>query len=521
MSLILTIDIGTSGPKVALFDVKGKCLGYEFKEVALYLSDNGGAEQNPAEWIAAIEEAFQILITKTNIDSRNITAINTTTQWSGVIPINKEGIPLHNCINWMDSRGAENIKKLIGGFPEIDGYNIFKILKWVKLTGGGPTKSGKDTLAHILWLKTNMPEVYEKTYKFLEPKDYINFHLTGIIAASYESITMHWVTDNRDIQNVKYHDELLKIAGLEKEKLPHLIPANSLLGNIKNELAKKWNLNENVKVFAGTPDVHSAAVGSGAVKDFEAHLYIGTSSWLVSHVPFKKTDLLHNMATLPSALPGKYLIANEQETTGACLNFIKNNILFYQDELNDRNAPDNFYAIVDKIVEKTPAGSEALLFLPWLYGERSPIDDHHVRGGFYNLSLNHNRSHLLRAVFEGIALNARWLLMYAEKMAGQKFQCINFIGGGANSDIWSQIIADVFNRPVRQVEQPLMANSRGAAMLALLALGKMNLEDISNAVSIKKEYLPQEKHRKLYDERFEIFLKIYKQNKKIFSRLNP
>jgi xylulokinase len=127
---------------------------------------------------------------------------------------------------------------------------------------------------------------------------------------------------------------------------------------------------------------------------------------------------------------------------------------------------------------------------------------------------------MIRAVFEGVALNTRWLLQYTEKLAGKTFPFINFIGGGANSDVWSQIIADIYNRPVRQMKEPLMANSRGTAMLALLALNRMNIDEVANAVEIKKEYLPNPQHRNLYDERFAVFLEIYKKNKSIFARLN-
>lgn len=518
--LILTIDIGTSGPKVALFDLQGKCIGYEFEEVSLQLSENGGAEQRPSDWILGIKLCYQKLLAHTQTNPKNIIAINCTTQWSGTIPIDKEGNPLMDCIIWMDSRGAKQVKTLMDGFPKVDGYALHKILKWIQLTGGGPTKSGKDSIAHILWLKENKPELYEKTYKFLEPKDYINYWLTGIIAASYESITVHWVTDNRDINNIKYSDELLKLTGLERSKLPDLVATNSILGNIQPKIAQELGLNNNVQVIAGTPDVHSAAVGSGAVKDYEGHLYIGTSSWLVSHVPFKKTDLFHNMATLPSALPGRYMIANEQETTGACLNFVKNNLLYHKDALSQQDAPKDFYKITDTIVDKVKAGSEGVIFLPWLYGERSPVDDHYARGGFYNLSLNNNREHMLRAVFEGVALNTRWLLMYVEKMMNRKLEYVNFIGGGANSDVWSQIIADVYNRPIRQVNEPLMANSRGAAMLALMALQKMDIDGVAKAVTIKKEFVPNAANKALYDERFKTFLDIYNKNKSIFYRLN-
>jgi xylulokinase len=519
-SYILTIDLGTSGPKVALFDEKANCIDHVFEEVPLLLSEGGGAEQRPSDWTTAIEKSYFELIQKTSIDPKAIAAINCTSQWSGTVAVDKEGKSLMNSIIWMDSRGADDVMKRVTGPINIEGYGAGKILKLVNLTGGAPAKSGKDPVGHILYIKRTLPEIYSKTYKFLEPKDYLNLWLTGIFASSFDCITLHWCTDNRNINQVSYHKGLLKMLDLDRDKLPDLVPANSVLGKVSASLAIKWGLSPDTQVVSGTPDVHSAAVGSGAVNDYEPHIYIGTSSWLVCHLPHKKTDIFHNMTTIPSAIPGRYMVANEQETTGACLNFLKNNLFYNQDELSQEPPPADFYKRLDKLVESTAPGSDNLVFLPWMYGERSPVEDHYARGGFYNLSLSHRRPQMVRAVYEGIALNTRWLLMYVEKMVGKQFEAINFIGGGARSEVWSQILADVYNRPIRQMEDPLMSNSRGTALLALQAIGKMKFEEFGNNVKVKKTFLPRKEFTKLYDERFKVFLQIYEKNKGIFKKLN-
>src|ERR1017187_9880906 len=267
--LILTIDLGTSGPKVALFDAAAKCIDYEFSEVPLLLYERGGAEQKPADWLNAIKTCYKRLIAKTGIDTKSIVGINCTAQWSGTVAVDKSGEPLMDSIIWMDTRGATFVNKLTNGPIQAEGYGVGKILKWVRLCGGGPTKSGKDSISHILYIKNKLPKVYEKTYKFLEPKDYLNLWLTGKFAASYDSILLHWVTDNRDINNIHYHDDLVRLTGVEKSKFPDLVPTNSVLGNVRKEIAAEFGLNPDVKVISGTPDVQSAAIGSGAVKDFE------------------------------------------------------------------------------------------------------------------------------------------------------------------------------------------------------------------------------------------------------------
>jgi xylulokinase len=293
-----------------------------------------------------------------------------------------------------------------------------------------------------------------------------------------------------------------------------------VLGLIRPEIAAELGLPQHVQVIMGTSDMHSAAIGSGAVRDYEAHLYIGTSSWISCHVPFKKTDVFHNIASLPSAIPGRYFVVNEQETAGACLRYLKENILFHPDELAQEQDQTNVYQLFDQIVARAPAGSDRVIFTPWLNGERTPVDDHLTRGAFYNLSLRHTREHLIRAVFEGVAFNTRWLLGYVEKFTGRPFPMINMIGGGATSNIWCQIHADILNRPIRQMKDPIQANARGAAILAGVALGATTFEQAADLVEVEQEYQPDPTHRRLYDELSATFIKIYKQNQKIYAHLN-
>lgn len=517
---ILAVDMGTSGPKSALVSTKGEILDYEFEETPLLLMPDGGAEQDPEQWWDAVMNTAEKVLGKKLVPGNDIVAVSCSTQWSGTVPVDASGHHLMNSIIWMDSRGSKYIKKITDGLIKIEGYEICKMLKWLRLTGGAPGHSGKDPLAHILYIKNEFPEIYAKTHKFLEPKDYINLRFTGKFAASYDSVALHWVTDNRDISAVKYDDRLIAIAGLDREKLPDLTRAIDILGPIRPEVADRLGLRPDVKVIGGTPDVQCAAIGSGAVKDFEGHLYIGTSSWLTCHVPFKKTDIFHNMASLPSAVPDRYFIANEQETAGACLTFLRDNILYHKDALLAETKLPDVYKIFDQIVEKTPAGSDKVIFTPWLYGERTPVENHSVRSGFFNQSLQNTREHLIRAVFEGVAFNSRWLLTYVEKFIKRPMDSIRMIGGGANSNVWCQIHADVFNRTILQVKDPIQANCRGAAFLASVALGYLKFNDIPGCVKIATTYTPNPENRKIYDELYREFLNIYKANRKIYQRLN-
>ncbi len=517
---ILAIDLGTSGPKTALISVYGEVLDSEFQETPIILLPGGGAEQDPEGWWKAIMDTSKKVLAKGLVLPENIVAVSVTTQWSGTVPVDKDGKNLMNAIIWMDCRGADALQEALKAPIKVEGYPPLKLMNWLKLTGGAPASSGKDPLSHILWLKRDCSDVYKKTYKFLEPKDYINLRLTGKFAATFDSILLHWVTDNRDPSHVVYHDKLLKMAGIERDKLPDLIRAVDILGPVKKEVAAELGLRPDTPVIGGTPDVPSACVGSGAVRDFEGHLYIGTSSWISAHVPFKKTDILHSFGSFPSPIPGRYLILDEQECAGKCLTWLRDNILYHKDELMVEESTPDIFKFLDKIVSRIPPGANNVIFTPWLYGERTPVEDCHIRSSFFNLSLENTREDIARAVFEGVAFNQKWLLSPVEKFMGRPFTHLNFIGGGANSDVWSQILADVLDRPIRQVKGPIYANARGAAFLAAIALNYITVDEIPQRIQIKAQYNPNPDNRKIYDELFGEFLNLYKIHKKICSRMN-
>jgi xylulokinase len=531
---ILAIDHGTSGPKPAIVSVYGEVIDWVLKEVPLHLPEPGAAEQDPQDWWRGIIEGSKELIAKRKVDPNDIIAVCNTSQWSGTVPIDENGKELMNCIIWMDTRGAEQMRKLHKGLIQVSGYNMMKMLKWIKITGGGPTLSGKDSIAHVLWIKDNYPEIYEKTYKFLEPQDWVNFKLSGQIASSESTIQMHWITDIRDINNVKYSKKLIKKLKLDPNKFPEIVKTTDVLGTVTKEFADMVGINADAKVIAGAPDLHTATIGSGAIEDYKTHFCIGTSDWVLCQFPFKKVDIFHNMGTAPSGIPGKYMLLNEQEIAGGALSFLRDNILYHKDELLKEEQVPDIYKIFDNIVENTPPGAHNLIFTPWLFGERAPIDDHTVRGGIYNISLDTTREHLIRAIFEGVAYNIKWLLIYVEKfiekwvqknkpelIQGEKIiPELNIIGGGAKSDVWCQIFADVLDRKVKQVKNPIQANARGAAFIASVGLGYVKWEDIPKYTEIARIFEPNPANRELYDKLFEEFLRIYKVMGKTYKNLN-
>lgn len=517
-SLVLTIDLGTSGPKVALFTAMGDFIDGEFDPVAMNLAEGGQAEQDPSAWWAGICAGADRVRARVGDKWDAIESISVTSQWSGTVPVDADANPVYPAITWMDSRGAEQIRKRFGGIAA--GYNPSRLRPFIKLTGGIPSLSGKDPVAHILWFEQAHPELAQRTRWYLEPKDWLNAWLTGEVCSTHDCIALHWVTDNRDPDRVSYAPELVAMSGLDRAKLPPLVSARTVVGTLLAERAAELGLDRSVKVVGGTPDVQSAAIGSGAVRDFEAHLYIGTSSWLTCHVPFKKTDILGGVASLPSPLPGRFFIANEQETAGGTLNWLRDQVLYPDDALGSDRPPSDVFARIDELARTSPEGSNGVIFAPWLNGERTPVDDHLCRGGWHNLSLRSNRADMVRAVLEGVAFNSRWLRDTVEKFAGRPFEFLNMVGGGAVSPLWCQIHADVLNVEIRQVANPIRANARGAALLAGLTLGHATVEDIAAATPIQATYTPRPEVRDLYDRQFSAFRSIYKGNRRVWKLLN-
>ena len=332
-TFVLAVDLGTGGPKVALLSASGRIAAHTFAPVGVTLTDDGGAEQSPQAWWEAIVSSARRALADSGVTPERVAGVGCTSQWSGTVAVDGAGDAIGPAIIWMDSRGAKAVRETVRGALNVQGYSASKLARWIRKTGGIPSLSGKDPVGHIHFLRTRRPDVYASTAVFLEPVDYLNLRLTGLARASHDSITVHWVTDNRDRGAVAYDDALIELAGLERTTLPDLVPTGSVLGGLTPAAAEELGLLAGTPVVAGTGDLHSAAVGSGAVADFAAHLYIGTSSWISCHVPFKKTDALTNIASIPSGLPTKYLLADEHETGGACLTWLRDNLLFPGDAL--------------------------------------------------------------------------------------------------------------------------------------------------------------------------------------------
>jgi xylulokinase len=284
-------------------------------------------------------------------------------------------------------------------------------------------------------------------------------------------------------------------------------------------------LKEATPVFGGGGDLPLITIGSGCVEPNDTHIYIGTSGWLAANIERRVVDIGNFMASIIGAMPGCYSFVAEQETSGVCLQWIRD--LLASDTVNvstqKRIAAEQSkdpYDSVNKAASETPPGAGNIIFTPWLLGNRSPREDPYARGMFFNIGLNANKAMLIRAVMEGVAYHNRWMLQAFEKKVPRQ-NSIRFAGGGAKSEVWGQIMADVTGRPIEAIENPQNAGAFGAAVVSSVGLGLLSsFRDAKSFIPVKRRYEPRTESKGVYDQNFKAFQELYKNNKKDFSLLN-
>jgi xylulokinase len=507
---VLAIDLGTGGPKVGFVSLSGQLAWQDHVKIETRWIGSGGAVQDAGEWWTVICDAIRRGIASGAVAPAAVVALCVTGMWACTVPVDETGEPVGDAQLWMDSRGGRYSKRVIGG--PVAGYAPRPAMQWIRRSGGAPSSGGADPIGHMLYLENEEPEVALRSRWYLEPIDYLSMRFTGAAAASHASMTAAWLTDNRRLDLLEYDSVLLGLAGLESvaSKLPPLHTTGTVIGVVQSSLASELGLPDGVQVVTAVPDLHSAACGAGAVTDYATHLAISTSAWIGAPVPNKKTDAVRQVAAVPGLSADRYLIANNHETGGYCLQWLRDKVLA-------SSAP--FPEIIAE-AESSPPGAGGVIFTPWLNGERSPVDDRRARGGWHNISLAAGRADLVRAVLEGVAFNNRWLLDACDHFAKRRLDPIRMIGGGAQSDLWCQIHADIMDRTIERVAQPLHAGIKGAALFAAMSLGAVDASELRDLVEVDRRFEPDRTHRAAYDRLYDEFPKLYKIQRSMFKRLN-
>jgi xylulokinase len=482
----------------------------------IFLAD-GGAEQDPESVWRAVKEACGAALSHTDVPRRDVLAIICSSQYSSVIPVNAGGQPTMNMVVWLDQRGTKERLRDLGGYPRF-ADNPVQLLRWVRIHGLPPIESAI-SLQHMRWVKFARPDVYERTAAFLEPMDYVTMRLTGRCAANQCTAFMFLVTDNRSLNVTEYHPKLLEQSLVDADKLPDLLPMDAIVGSVLGDVASDLGLSPGTKVITGLNDTQSGGMGTFAFSGRHAGISVGSTSVMITHVDFKRTDIRHSILSMPSPVPDTYFVMAENGIAGGALEHFLENLIYASDHFGTLNASNRF-ELLGRAIAESPPGSDGVLFLPWMNGTIAPTADSRMRGGFLNVGMKTSRSHMARAVLEGVALNQRWVRGPVEKFAKRRFSHFVYQGGGAESDAWSQIMADVLEAPVHQTENPQYVPCLGGGLLAFQRLGMLGFDDFERLVPIRSVYEPNPANRAVYQDLFARFVRAFKSVRPIFRTLN-
>jgi xylulokinase len=514
---VLAIDLGTSGPKVAVVDATGHTPGTARASVDTLTQPGGIAEQDPHQIWEAVKSAAVRALAASGVGREDVVAVICSSQYSSIVPVDRTGQPTGSMILWQDHRGTKKDLKGTPGFPARTD-NPAALLRWLRVHGLPPIADGL-SLAHMRHLKFSRPDVYARTAWLLEPMDYVTMRLTGRASANQASAFMYLMTDNRRLDITDYEPHLVAASLIDREKLPDLVPMDAIVGTLLPDVADELGLSASTKVVTGLNDTQAGGIGAGAFAGSHAAVSVGSTSVMITHVDFKRTDVRNAILSMPSPVPGTYFVMAENGMAGAALERFLTNIVYGSDHFSEAATHDRYEAL-QRVAGAIPAGSDGLMFLPWLGGAMAPSEDGQMRGGFLNISTSTTRGDMARAVLEGVSQNLRWVRGPVEKFTGRTFTHYSLYGGGARSDLWCQIMADVLGAPVHQLDNCDYTVSVGAGLLAFERLGDVTFDDISGLVRTRRVFEPDPRNTATYDVLHEQFVKAFKVTKPIYRALN-
>ena len=490
--LFIGIDLGTSSTKLLLSDEKGNILNTVSKDYPLIFPHPGWSEQDPELWWKACAEGIPELLK--GFDASSVAGIGSGGQMHGLVALDKDDNVIRPAILWNDGRTAEEVVYLN---EEIGRKKLSELTANIAFAGF--------TAPKILWMKKNEPENFERISKIMLPKDYINYRLTGVHCCDYSDASGMLLLD---VKNKKWSREMLDICSIKESQMPALFESYEVVGSLKGDVAGLLGLPKTVKVVAGAGDNAAAAVGTGTVGEGKCNISIGTSGTVFissDHFGVDPNNALHAFA---HADGGFHLM-------GCMLSAASCNKWFCEDILGTDD-----YAALQSDIKPENLGKNHVFFLPYLMGERSPINDTDARGTFVGMTMDTSRADMVQAVLEGVAFAIRDSVEVARSL-GIEIKRSKICGGGSKSPLWKSIFANVLGIPLDMVKTE-QGPGFGAVMLAMVGCGLY--KDVQSAadslVSTASTVEPDDKLVALYEERYGRFKQIYPAMKGLFSRIS-
>ncbi|WP_085524692.1 xylulokinase [Tuberibacillus sp. Marseille-P3662] len=488
MEYVIGVDLGTSAVKVLLVNQQGQVEAECSKEYPLYHDRTGYSEQDPDDWVKKTEAALQELVEQTGIRPATIKGLSFSGQMHGLVLVNEKGQPLRRAILWNDTRTTEECQDIEAAV----GLDTFLAITKNRALEGF-------TLPKLLWVKKHEPDIYQQAHGFLLPKDYVRYQLTGDFAMEYSDAAGTLLLD---IANQAWSTEIADKVGVDIQLCPPLVESQACVGTIMPEVSERTGLGPETRVFAGGADNACGAIGAGVLSEGKTMCSAGTSGVVLSYEAAGNLDFGGKVHYFNHAKSDAFYNMGVTLAAGYSLDWFRKT--FAEDT--------SFSELFQKIAE-VPVGSRGLLFTPYIVGERTPHADADIRGAFIGADASHMKWDFARAVVEGItfSLNESMNIL---KNSGKKITSVVSIGGGAKSNEWLQIQADIFNAPIVKLENE-QGPGMGAAMIA--AVGSdwfASLQDCADAfIKTEKVIEPREEHVSTYETLFAVYQDVYDQTK--------
>jgi len=504
--VVMGIDIGTTGCKSILVDKKGEVVARAMEEYPFYSPKHGWAEQNPSDWWHGVSRTIKHIVTNHGDDIKNLRGIGLSGQMHGLVALDEKMEVIRPSILWNDQRTEKQCNEVYertGGIKGLLEYTNNRMLPGY--TGG-----------KILWVRENEPANYERIRKFVNPKDYIRYCLTGEVATEVSDASG---TGLFDVKNRTWSDALLNLLEIPSDWVPSCYESVEVSGTVQNHLAHKLGLPKNLPVVGGGGDSVIQTLGTGVTHSDVLMTTIGTAGIISTALDRFRENPEGKLQIFCNVMPSEWHAMGVTLAAGGSMRWAREALAHSETEIS-RLTRDDVYAVISREAESSDAGARGLIFLPYLQGERCPHTDPEARGAFIGLSHNTNKSDLFRSVMEGVIFSFRDVAdIFAQ--IGMDFEYIATSGGGAQSRLWRQIHADIFNKRVITVNGSREGAAYGAAIVAGVGLGLWSdFKEASGLLQVETSTDPDETHVSLYEDYYRIYRSLYPSLKEAFRRIS-
>lgn len=526
---IIIYDFGTGSVKTCLFEIDTtiRLLASSSAGYNLFISDDGGAEQDTEEWWAALCYTTRELFIKSDVKPQEVQGMAFCSQMQGSVFVDENCNAVRRPMNYLDQKGYQEYKDCMGrGLIKVSGCSLYKLARNLIVNYAGST-SAKDPVWKYKWVENNEPEIFKKIYKWLDIGDYLTSRCTGRIVRTPDSAFATFLYDTRKGKE-GWNQGLLQMYKVNPDHMPDIIDCTELVGGLTEKAAADLGLVKGIPVFGGGGDTTFVNIGAGCTRPGDTHIYVGTSGWVSTYMDHQVVDLKAMITGVLSAKKGYFNYYAELETAGKCFEWVMDHLALdeigiYLKHVKVTDHESKYLSLYDYLsdeVSKVPPGANGVIFTPWLHGNRCPFEDSRAGGMFFNIRIENGKRDMIRAVLEGICYHLRWLLESEERKV-KTSDVIRFVGGGALSPVTCQMLADITGRRIETIDNAQEVGAIGTALAVVAGIKGMDVLELSRRlVKANRLYLPNPATKEIYERNFRVFKGLYKANARSFKKMN-